>query len=102
LDIYGGGLKNITSLELRYANSRIVEFTEAVGNSTNLTLHIRPDNYPITNADVKWYSDDNSVASVRGNHKGCTITCEGVGETTISCQVLGKEYNVKVYVRESW
>lgn len=92
----------ITSIELRYANSRIVEFTEAVNHTVNLTLHINPNGYPVTDADVNWYSDDSSVASVRGNPKGCTITCEGVGETTINCEVLGKTYSVKVYVRESW
>lgn len=91
----------ITAGELRYANSRIVEFSEAVGNTTALTLHVKPDGYPLTDADVKWYSADDSVASVRGDHYGCIITCEGVGETTITCEVLGETCSVRVYVRES-
>ncbi|MBQ5672207.1 MAG: right-handed parallel beta-helix repeat-containing protein, partial [Oscillospiraceae bacterium] len=91
----------ITSAELRYANSRIAEFTEAVGHDTKLTLHVKPG-YPLTNADVKWYSENPSVASVRGDKYGCTITCNGVGETTITCEVLGKTCSVKVYVRNSW
>jgi len=93
----------ITSAELRYANSPLSEFTEAVGRDTKLTLHYKPKDLSVTNADVRWVSDDNSVASVRGDTKGCTITCESEGEATITCKMFGIPVcSVTVHVRESW
>ena len=93
----------ITSAELRYANSPLSEFTEAVGHDTKLTLHYEPKDLSVTNSDVRWVTTDNSVASVRGDTKGCTITCESEGEATITCKMFGIPVcSVRVYVRESW
>ena len=93
----------ITSAELRYANSPLSEFTEAVGRDTKLTLHYKPKDLSVATADVRWVTNDNSVASVRGDTKGCTITCEGEGEATITCMMFGIPVcSVRVYVRESW
>ena len=74
----------ITSAELRYANSPLSEFTEAIGHDVKLTLHYAPDNLTVTEADVLWYSVDPTVA-------------------TITCEILGKPVcSVTVHVRESW
>ncbi len=97
------GTNELQSAELRYANSPLAEFTEAIGHNVKLTLHYEPKDSPVTDADVRWISADNSVASVRGDTKGCTITCEGEGNTTITCELFGKPVcSVRVYVRESW
>ena len=93
----------ITSAELRYANSALSEFTEAVGHDTKLTLHYEPKDLSVTNADVRWETNDNSVVSVRGDTKGCTITCKSEGEATVTCKMFGIPVcSVRVYVRESW
>ena len=93
----------ITSAELRYANSALSEFTEAVGHDVKLTLHYTPKALSVTDADVRWVTDDNSVASVRGDTKGCTITCESEGEATVTCMMFGIPVcSVRVHVRESW
>ena len=95
-------MPEITSLELYYAGSKITEFTEAVGRETPLTLTYYPMNVPVQASDIKWSSDNESVAVVEGDQKGCVIKNVGTGKATITVELFGKTANVVVYGRESW
>lgn len=92
----------ITGLELYYAGQKITEFTEAIDRETPLTLSYYPMNIPVTASDIKWSSDNESVAVVEGDQKGCVITNKGVGKAIITVELYGKSASVTVYGRESW
>lgn len=92
----------ITGLELYYAGAKITEFTEAIGRETPLTLTYYPMNAPVQAADIKWSSDNESVATVEGDVKGCVITNTGTGKAVITVSLYGQTASVTVYGRESW
>lgn len=92
----------ITGLELYYAGQKITEFTEAIGRETPLTMSYYPMNVPVTANDIKWTSDNEEVATVTGDQKGCVITNKGVGKAVITVELYGKTATVTVYGRESW
>ena len=95
-------MPEITGLELYYAGAKITEFTEAIGRETPLTLTYYPMNVPVLPDDITWSSDNESVATVVGDAKGCVITNVGTGKAVITVSLFGKTASVTVYGRESW
>ena len=92
----------ITGLELYYAGSKITEFTSVIDAETPLTLNYYPMNVPVMASDIKWSSDNPSVAVVEGDQKGCVITNKGIGKAVISCTLYGQTTTVTVYGKDKW
>ena len=74
--------------------------TENVDQTLTLTYY--PMNVPVQAGDITWSSDNESVATVVGDAKGCVITNVGTGKAVITVSLFGKTASVTVYGRESW
>lgn len=78
------------------------EFTIASGQEVEFSLNYYPIDTPATVNDVKWSSSDNSVITIEGDNRTCTIKGVGVGTATATVELFGMMHSITVHVRESW